>query len=73
MAKLRDAGRGSKPLWQELTGNIMSGRGITGNPLNPFNGLEDMFAERGHPKLAQGTDMIQQLLAMMMGGPGAMY
>ena len=67
MAKLRDAGD-TQSLWQELMGNVMGGKGLTGNPINPVDGLENMFAERGHPKLAQGTDMIQQLLAMIMSG-----
>ena len=72
MATLRDVGRGPGPLWQELLGNVRGGRGLTGNILNPVDGLEDMFRERGHPGLAQGTDTIQQILAMLLqGGLGA--
>ena len=69
MAKVRNPQ--TRPVWQEVLGNVRGGMGLTGNPFNPVNGLEDVFMERGHPKVAQGIDTVQQLIAMLLGGPGA--
>ena len=57
-----------QPWWLDAIHNMQGGLGLSGNPLNPINGLESMLTERGHPKIAGGVDTVQQLLAMLFSG-----